>query len=337
MDNDLATRPLFQINTIIWAAMPGPASADNNALLAAQGYTIWSLEQRLSAPLTERERIKAISESTTVDPVADVMLFNEARNRYVIVECKSSSFGIASSNTQQARGFIAAGGDITRRGLGITTGSGEVCYLVPHPGQNAQSETLAACSTQLQNASITTCGTSAIGIEVRSDGVWLVGSEGASDDSVAAALRSNEVLLPLTSPDDDPTPLYIVPWLPGSDEEDLDVLREKLRSAVFVRIGRAEVGSVTLEYDDLLADVSFGVYRAWENRQSLRGEVHSVVERIVAWLWGSDPRVKVQRTSAIVTIESEEDRDALLKRVRKARYSRAKGTGFQMSLDTPDD
>lgn len=319
--------------------MPGPAGVNNNALLATRGYTIRSLEQRLPAPLTERERIMAISEPTAVEPVADIVLLNEARNRYVIVECKGSSFGInaAPRNTRQARGFIAAGGDITRRGLGITTGSGEVCYVVPHPEQNAQSATLAECSAQLRNASIATCGTSAIGIELRNDGVWLVGSDDAGSDSVAAALPPNEVLLPLTSPDDDPTPLYIVPWLPGSDGEELDVLREKLRSAVFARLGQAEVGSMTMEYDDLLADVSFGVYQVWENRQSLKGEVHSTVGRIVARFWGDDPRVKVQKTKAIVTIESPEDREALLERVRKARFNKTKADGFQISLDAPDD
>lgn len=339
VDNNLASRPLFQLNTVIWAAMPGPADTENNALLAERGYAIWSIEQRLPAPLTERERIMAISEPTAVDPVADVMLLNEARNRYVIVECKGSSFGInaALRNTRQARGFIAAGGDITRRGLGITTGSGEVCYVVPHPEQDAQSETLSECSDQLLNASIATCGTSAIGIELRNDGVWFVGSNRADSDSVAAGLPSDEVLLPLTSPDDDPTPLYIVPWLPGSGEDDLDVLREKLRSAVLARIGQAEVGSVTLEYDDLLADVSFGVYRVWENRQSLKGDVHSVVGRIVTRFWGGDSRVKVQKTKAIVTIESPEDREALLERVRKARFNRTKADGFQISLDAPDD
>ncbi len=94
---------------------------------------------------------------------------------------------------------------------------------------------------------------------------------------------------------------------------------------------------MAMEYDDLLADVSFGVYQVWENRQSLKGEVHSTVGRIVARFWGDDPRVKVQKTKAIVTIESPEDREALLERVRKARFNKTKADGFQISLDAPDD
>ena len=338
VDNNLASRPLFQLNTVIWAAMPGPGDAENNPLLAERGYVIWSLEQPLPVPLSERARINAVPDSTSVEPVADVVLFNETRDRYVIVECKGASFGInAKSGPRQARGLIAAGGDITHRGLGIARGTGEVCYVVPQPRQNVQHETLAACRDQLLNASIAACDTSAIGIALRDDGVWLMGSDEAGDGTVAASLPPNDVLLPLTSPDDDPTPLYIVPWLPGSDEEDLGVLREKLRSAVLARIGQAEVGSVMLEYDDLLSDVSFNVYRAWNDRQSLKGKVHSVVGRIVTRLWGGDPRVKVQKTRAIVTIESPEDREALLERVRKARFNKTKADGFQISLDAPDD
>ena len=336
--NNITSRPLFQLNTIIWAAMPGPADTENIALLAERGYTIWSLEQRLPAPLTERARIDALPEPTAIEPVADIVLFNEARDRYVLVECKASSFGInASDSPRQARGLITAGGDITHRSLGIAQGTGEVCYVVPHPRQNGQHRTLVACHDQLLNASITACDTSAIGIELRHDGVWLVSSDDAGHETVAASLSPAAIVLPLSSSDEDPTPLYIVPWIPNSDEDDLDVLREKLRSAVLAHTGRAEFGSATLEYDDLLADVSFGVYREWENTQSLKGEVYSVVERIVARFWGNDPRVKVQKTKAIVTIISPEDREALLERVRKARFNRTRAGGFQIPLDTLDD
>ena len=338
VSENLAARALFQLNTIIWAALPGPGDAENNPLLAARGYAIWSLEQPLPAPLTEKDRIAAVPEPTSGEPVADIVLFNEARDRYVIIECKRSSFGInAEDAPRQARGLIAAGGDITHRSLGIATGTGEVCYVVPDPQQHDQHETLAACREQLLNASIAACETSAIGIELRDDGVWLMGSDGADHETVAASLSCPEVVLSLGTADEDPTPLYIVPWIPNSTDEDLDVLREKLRSAVLARIGQAEVGSVALEYDDLLADVSFGVYRTWENRQSLRGEVHSVVGRIVTQFWGGDPRAKVQRTRVLLTIESQGAHEALLERVRKARFDRAKEGGFQMSLEESDN
>ena len=122
---------LFQLNVLIWATFPQPLNAPWNPVLLNAGYELWSVELPLEAGLAELAALSASNPAIGPNPVADVVLQRQGSDRYVLVECKATSFGAASEHAPQARGLIVAGANVATR-LGLAPGStAEVCYLVP--------------------------------------------------------------------------------------------------------------------------------------------------------------------------------------------------------------
>lgn len=113
-------------------------------VLYENGYSLHSLEQRLVSPLATRNLLAQNNLPVSPNPVADLILRRDHAH-YVIIECKRASFGSETDQARQARGFIVAGGEIARRGLGITTGTAEICYVVGAQQQEKQLDTLNAC------------------------------------------------------------------------------------------------------------------------------------------------------------------------------------------------
>ena len=314
----LEEQALFQLNLLLWAAMPAPREAAIRPVLHDKGYVIFSIEQRLTPSLTEQTRLTAKSPAIRIAPVADLMLFHNQRDHYVIVECKRSSFSASSSAAEQARGFIAAGGDIARRGLGITSGSAEVTYLLPSDSQALQRETLRQCCEQVKSSDIPACTISVLGIDVRGDGVYLIGDSSAGEQSLSADIAP-EARIRRLDEGEDPRSLYLIPWIPGSEDQDLDVLGQKLWAAILAHLGASRLGITELTYAGLLDAVSFGIYGTWEDHDSLRGQVYHRVRAIVGGLFGTDTRVSVRSDHVVITADTDDDRLALIERVRKAQ------------------
>ena len=326
----LAEQALFQLNLMLWAAMPAPKEAAIRPVLHEKGYAVFSIEQRLTPPLTERAILTAASPAIRIAPVADLMLVNGLRHHYVIIECKRSSFGTSTGAAEQARGFIAAGGGITRRGLGITSGSAEVSYLLPKDSQGLQRETLSQCCEQVKAADIAACTTSVLGIDVRDGGVYLIGDSSAGEQSLSADIAPEARIRGLAE-GEDPRSLYLIPWMPDSEDQDLEVLGQKLWAETLARLGASRPGTLELAYEELLDAVSFGIYRTWEDNPSLRGQVYLQVGAIVGRLFGADTRASTRSDRVIVTTDTDDDRLELIERVRKAR-PKTKTRGTQSSF-----
>ena len=129
-DHALERSNLFQLNVLIWATLTQPHSAPVNPILSNLGYCLFSIEQPLEPSITQQASLQEREPPVSIAPVADVILDNPGKSHLVVMECKSSSFGVESHQARQARGFILAGGDIMRRGLPITSWSSnheEIC------------------------------------------------------------------------------------------------------------------------------------------------------------------------------------------------------------------
>ena len=276
---------LFQLNVLIWATLPQPSCAPVKPILRNLGYCLFSIEQPLQASIRQRVSLQAQTPPVSTAPVADALLENAGSSHFVVTECKPSSFGVESDQTRQARGLILAGSDIMQRGLPITAGSAEVCYIVPGGDIDAMEATLISLQAELQASNTQLCQVGAIGVTIRNDGVHLVANHkarggGRLPREVAPAQRVLE-----TEGDEDPRPLYVIPWIPDSGDEDHSALQEKLRSQLLSHIGRAPIGNVRLRFDDLLDEVSRGVYGLWRDRpiiartsQSYRREHRPLVD-----------------------------------------------------------
>ncbi len=329
---------LFQLNVLTWATLPQPSSAPAKPILRNLGYSLFSIEQPLPVGIGQRESLQAQIPPVSIAPVADALLENGRRSHYVVIECKSSSFGIESGQTRQARGLILAGSEIMQRGLPIPEGSAEVAYLVPEGDMSAMEATLIALKGQVEASNTQVCHVGVIGVAIRQDGVYLVAAHEARGGGTLPRHIAPERLVLGARVDEDPRPLYIVPWIPESRDEDLDALREKLRAQLLSHVGRSPIGDVTLRFDDLLDDVSRRVYGLWRDRQSLQGQVNATVGSIVGSLTEASQAVIVRAAEMVLSLGSEEERGELMEHIRVADVPPRLTEGRQLPFqDTSED
>ena len=332
-DNALERSNLFQLNVLIWATFPQPPGAPVKPVLRNLGYCLFSLEQPLIPSIEEQAILQAREPTVTMAPVADVLLEDTRRSHLVVVECKASSFGVESDKARQARGFIYAGSHIARRSLPTTPSSAEVCYIVPGTEADAMEGTLVSLREELQTGGTQVCGVGAVAVTIREDGIYLRADHrtrggGSLPQAVAPEQRVLE-----TKDGGDPRPLYVIPWIPGSQDEDLSALREKLRSQLLSHIGRPSLGEVKLRFDDLLDEVSLGVYGLWRDRASLQGQVNATVGNIVRALTDGHEAVTVRTAELALTLDTEEKRRALMEQIRTADVPPYPPEGHQLPLE----
>lgn len=332
-DLALERSSLFQLNVLIWATLPQPSSSPVNPILRNLGYCLFSIEQPLDPSIAQRANLQSRMPSVSVAPVADVLLDNPGQSHLIVMECKSSSFGIGSHQVRQARGFILAGSDVMRRGLPITERSAEVCYVVPGTDTDAMEETLVSLQVELQADVTQVCGVGAIGVTVREDGVYLRADHRISGGGRLPPVVAPEQRVLKTEPSDDPHPLYVIPWIPESEDEDLSALKEKLRSQLLSQTGRSRLGELNLRFDDLLDEVSQGVYGLWRDRRSLRGQVNTTVGGIVSALTDGHQAVTVRSGELALTLTSEDERRDLMEWIRTADAPPAIPEGRQLPLE----
>ena len=231
-----------------------------------------------------------------------------------------------------------AGGDIARRGLPTIARSAEVCYVVPGADADAMEATLVSIRAELEASSIQVCRVGAVGVTIREDGVYLTAAHnahggGGLQRDVAPMQRVLE-----SKAGDDPRPLYVIPWIPESEDEDLSELRERLRSQLLSEIGRSSLGRVALQFGYLLDKVSLGVYSSWRDRRSLQGKVYATVGSIVRALTDGNQAVTVRTAELALSLGSEEDRRSLMEQIRVAEVPPGVPAGRQLPLeDTSPD
>ena len=332
-DHALESSSLFQLNVLIWATFPQPSSAPVKPILHNLGYRLFSIEQPLEPSIMQRESLQALRPHVSMAPVADALLENAGRSHFVVTECKPSSFGVESDQTRQARGFILAGSEIMHRGLPTTARSAEVCYVVPGTNADAMEETLVSLQAELQASRTQVCGVGAVAVTIREDGIYLRADHRArGGGSLPPAVAPEQRVLE-TEADSDPRPLYVIPWVPESEDEDLSALREKLRSQLLSNIGRSSLGEVKLRFDDLLDKVSLGVYSLWRDRRSLQGKVNATVGSIVRALTDGHQAVTVRTAEIALSLGSEEERRALMEQIRIADVPPEVPEGRQLPLE----
>jgi hypothetical protein len=334
-DSALEKDNLFQLNTLVWASFPQPFGAPVTPVLRNAGYTLYAIEKPLEASVAEKAQLNKSTLDIGHNPTIDVVLSREKFSTYILVECKPSSFGLNSDWTSQARGLIVAGGSIASR-LGVSGEStSEICYLVPVEDTQSTDVTLVELYKEMSIKGLKVCPTGVIGISVKSDGAYL---------GLPNRLQGT-ALLPLTlvperkvlsvSTDQDPRPLYVIPWIPDAqDSNDLEAFKEKIRAKLLSWLGKAAIGgSGLLYFEELLNDVSRGVFQYWGDKSSLFGRVFPTVEKLVRIFFGDDTRVSIRRREVTVTLKLQKDREELMEHVRTVGLPEKLPEGVQLQLN----
>ena len=331
----LAKDNLFQLNTMVWASFPQPADAPVTPVLRNAGYSLYAIEQPLDSSVAEKAQLNKATLEIRPNPVADIVLYRDEDRTYILVECKPSSFGLNSDWAPQARGMIVAGGSVASR-LGVSEKSAsEICYLVPADDTQSTDKTLFALHEEVTGQGLKECPTGVIGISVKSDGAYL-----GLPTHIKGKARMPMALIPeqrvvSVEAEQDPRPLYVIPWIPdGQDSNDLDAFKEKIRTQLLSWLGKAAIGgNAVLAFEELLTDISRGVFQYWGDKSSLFGRVFPMAEKLVRIFFGDDTRVTLGRREVSVILKLEKDREELMERVRTIGLPEKLPEGVQLPLD----
>lgn len=324
---------LFQLNVLLWSTLPQPSVAPMTPVLLHKGFRLRAIEQPLDADVMQQRRLGRCSIDIRPNPVVDVMLESDTNNQplCILLECKSGSFGIDSNSAPQARGLIVAGGSIETRGFTEYGSFAELCYLVPQVDAAAMDTTLSSLAEQIREEGLPVCTSASLGLRVTSEGVYLATGSPQSSAHIAFEFRSAQRVIEVR-PDEDPRPLYLIPWVPDGTVTDDSVLREKIWQELALWIAHLPLSGGELAFGTLLEGVSRGAYGYWRNRESLRGHVWPKVRVIVEALLTSED-VTVGQHSLTVRLISESHREHLLETMRVAQVPEPLPPGVQISLD----
>lgn len=334
-DSALAKDNLFQLNTLVWASFPQPMDAPVTPALRNVGYTLCAIEQPLDADVAERVRLSRATLEIRPNPVVDVVLYHAKNHTYILMECKPSSFGVNSEWAPQGRGMIVAGGNVASR-LGVSRRSaGEVCYLVPADDAQSTDATLIALQEEVSSQGFTACPTGPLGLSIKSDGAYL-GLLNQPEGTAQMPLKlTPEQRVVAVNADQDPRPLYVIPWIPDvQDDTDLEAFKEKLRAQLLSWLGKAPIaGQIILSFEELLDEISRGVFRYWRDKASLTGRVLPMVGKVVEILFGDDTRVSIGKREVTANLKLEKDREELMEQVRTVGLPQKLPEGIQFRME----
>lgn len=339
-DETIEADSLFQLNVLIWALFPLPTGAPVTPALRNLGYRLRYVEYQLPTGVGDLADVQAATPRIGPNPVADLVLERTSDDRYVLAECKASSYGSESTTAEQGRGLLLAGAQIRAR-LGVATGAAEACFVVPTPQAADMDTTISEMTRQLAEFGQTASNGGAVNVEVRADGVYI----GRDDEPAGNALLPTELrpmvrVLEIAS-GEDPHPLYVVPWTPdASQSTDLTAFREKVRSELLSRLGRASVpGLTTVAFEDVLDSVSHGIYRHWRDKNSLHNRVFRVLGAWLRSLAEGDVAVSFKPNALEANLQTDSDRERLMETVRGAALPEKTPEGYQPTMfdDAPTE
>ena len=273
----LVPTPLFQLNLMLFLTWPAPSSFVT-PIFYREGFALRSIAPSIGVPLEALARAQAAD--LPIQPTAspELLLEQGCQQQLLLIECKSSSFGPASSTSRQARALLACPGPYLAERIGITAAmdwKGYLLYVVGGGQEGPMQDTLQVLSQELHTARISTADSGAMGIHVRADGVYL-SPEARSNIPVQALQQTPTHGLQVMALEEgeDPRPLYLIPLDPSiavDDPVERQMLEERVRQAVTSLIGTM---------DEILTAVT-PVWNVWKGSQAAKAFLKAVRTYVV--------------------------------------------------------
>ena len=327
--------PIFQLNVVLWALQPAPANAPIRPVLRDAGYLLNALSRDLHPPYELRPRLKELIGSDSA-PAPDVLAEPPEGMPWLIIECKSASFGTASSTTRQALKLLAVSADL-RSSLalpGEASRPGSVVYVTRSQDRDRLLETLLALQGRLVDAGVQTGGAGAVGLALidEPDRRLVVLQPCQVGDSQGTLIGlPPETPVMLLAKDEDPRPLYLVPWDPSVQQT--PEMREYCRAVLFARITSEAVATVghatvtvpdrfVLKIEPLLSAATFGVSDRWRSRSDLNRTVRECKRFLTEALRPLRERLSMTQPSdperIELTLRSQDDLNQVLDALLRA-------------------
>jgi hypothetical protein len=292
----LIADPLYQVNLVLWMLQPS-AAPRIDGILARAGFRLRAIEPDLTLPvgLTGQLKQANIAVRSRVQP--DIALDGPDRS-LVLLECKATMFGGTAQPGQgdghirQARSLLLQIPPVLASALSLQpedVSDTFVLYLSRHEEGVDQSEGLRGIADALGKAGFATTSFGLCGLRVVDEGVVLCpcATHPPLPPSLSPHLAGSTVLVHRLVGEDDPRPLYFLPWIPGSsssgDAYGRAVFCSTVLGAAVAVIARAEPPcSVSLVTDDLIRAATRGLYDRWRSRdarKALRSRVKELLRQ----------------------------------------------------------
>ena len=290
-ESELLSDPVFQLNVFLWALQDHPDEVQIRPVLRQAGYYLNSIGRRVLMP-DDDAALAALRELTGSSGRAssrpDLWLSHSTDPVHPIIELKAHGFSPTSSNRTQALKLIAAAADLAPSLGEPEKRQGHVIYATTGVDADRLSSTLRVLAQELDSVRVATAPTGVIGLSMESEGVAISSPDPSELPSpLAQALRGHSVVLERDG-DNDPQPLYFVPWMPGIKDSQAPELHEaglrELTARVLVQL-LATVGqarpptTLVLDSARLLRRATLGVFEQW--RDGDRHEFSCAVDKIV--------------------------------------------------------
>ena len=275
MLSDLLEDPLFQLNALLWLAQPLPVLAEIVPLFHAKGFTVYAIAPSLGLPPDVRLAAQEAGIDVQERVRPDVVLANEGDGKFLVTECKKSSFGTESTTAEQSRSLLLVSGPRTAEVLGLSASQVSASLLgFVTLGKNCQAlaETLSMLRQALSDKGLPVGHFSVLGFTATDVAIDLVPDDTSSH---FLGITSGPNRFASLEPDTDPRPLYFIPYDPDIDQSSSErqfckrVLFERIQAAILAAIGRAyPPAELPFEARRLLNDAMFGMYDLWESSES---------------------------------------------------------------------
>ena len=197
---------LMQLNLMIWLAW-GELPPDDpiKPVFRNSGFDLFAIGPEIPIPLPKQKAMKEHLGIHKAAVVPDLLLRHRTDRKLLVLECKESSFGISSSSSKQAVGYLIVSGTEMAHILGLipVTSSKQyeatICYVVNAEQEGLMLATLETIQTGLREKSLHTNRANALGIYEEDDSVFLgEATDGCfENDKRVIVLEGNTSVYPL--------------------------------------------------------------------------------------------------------------------------------------------
>jgi hypothetical protein len=286
----LLSDPVFQLNLLLWMAKEQPSDHCRvRPLFYDWGFEIIYIEQPFAFPEEATRAMRSSELDISIPPEPELILGRKTDNKALYFEAKADSFGIASTNSRQARAHLIASGPVFGEVLSPLNAC-LLCYVVPEIARELMSQCLNALADELQKKKLNPGPFSCHGLAINE--TWIVYSWDSVFKAHVGATDDAAPVLDVAG-DTDPTPLLLV----FSDEDCGNsemrdfyrrVLLDQVRACLLCDLHSHAVGEkYEKSADSLLSKTTDGIfqYLGRERQKRLRRLVRENILKRIADYW----------------------------------------------------
>lgn len=319
----LTRDPVFQVNSCLWLVWRSPIPIGEQTYRSA-GFLLRALGRKLAVPPHIKTRYAELG--WKFDPPEPDLLFQHAgSSKHLVLECKASSFSIASSTAQQARKLLTFCADPNccagaKSALIVT-------YVVSDEDSEQQLKTLEELTSELAELGFEVADSGTLGLAIAEGSLWATLKVLAPGKHQELGLIEGRIRV-IDGIDGDVRPLYIVPYDPAAADNQADQEREYCARQLSERIlnfatsivGRAAAPEiVSIDPMDAIKQATFGVSDRWLSRDvdTLRNRVGEELFR--ALNRGMPEKVEMIGKKVHVNLLTLEDQNTAVNLLQRAR------------------